>query len=630
MGNSRCVADAEATEDIGVGVDHRTIRLTLSLLRFRRKAGGNRSRRGFRGWAPIDGARCRDELHGRLRAFCNNSCPDQAPELDSRRAAIENALKQIAEQRRQAEADIGTNTEASQHHLHSLIDQRRAARKADAKDTVRGASSNMHKKIRAAAIAQKSEKTSNTLAESKDQQCLVDIRNSGKSDCITSAIDENGTERTDINDIAEVFASFFGSLYDGAPGTYCCEASASQVTDVTPDEVLSQLRRTRLGNAPDEGGAGAYFGERAMLTDEGRTATVEAPAARDHGDPEAMQDVSWSVSTWAGDKRKFDGGGSAGFRWWKPAKGLRRRAPAAGLPLALDARAAEPLTPPQSFEDVACSHSAAPDPRRGSCVKYGVGLGLAPVASLARPPAADGRRCPGPSAVARGAAAAVAARLFVGGRARRKPSAACSPATGSRATDHDALSDLRDVNLSKREADWRRLFQEDECDCEIVGTVVDVPGLLSAQECDALVAAADRRASQVGWRAAQHLNYRTDDVKVRTLGDPDAIELFRSRVEGPLIAQIERSFGLPAEDWTWWPSTPSSFGTLRLEARPRWPRTGTDPSSAPRSLCPTRARTEAGARGSTRWCTAPLKGERFFSEAPGCILVSRLLGAHGT
>lgn len=62
-----------------------------------------------------------------------------------------------------------------------------------------------------------------------------------------------------------------------------------------------------------------------------------------------------------------------------------------------------------------------------------------------------------------------------------------------------------------------------------------------------LIEAAQRRAAEVGWRAAQHVNYATDDVKVRNL-DAEAREVYQRRVVVPLTAHIAASYRLPAED----------------------------------------------------------------------------------
>lgn len=95
---------------------------------------------------------------------------------------------------------------------------------------------------------------------------------------------------------------------------------------------------------------------------------------------------------------------------------------------------------------------------------------------------------------------------------------------------------------------FRASRQEAHCDCEhIVRTVLQVPPLVSPAECALLVRAASRQAAKIGWGAVQHVNYVTEDVKVSALDDPDADNVFRSRIEEPLRERIAQGFGLPRE-----------------------------------------------------------------------------------
>lgn len=94
----------------------------------------------------------------------------------------------------------------------------------------------------------------------------------------------------------------------------------------------------------------------------------------------------------------------------------------------------------------------------------------------------------------------------------------------------------------------RPLPDADECDCQrVVRTIVIVPPLLSPADCDMLIKSAQRFASRVGWKAAQHVNYPTDDVKVSNL-DAEALKIYERRVVAPLTARIAEAYGLPAED----------------------------------------------------------------------------------
>lgn len=83
--------------------------------------------------------------------------------------------------------------------------------------------------------------------------------------------------------------------------------------------------------------------------------------------------------------------------------------------------------------------------------------------------------------------------------------------------------------------------------CELITeTVVEVPSLLCAEECAILVDAARRRAKEIGWRAAQHGRYTTEDIKMGSLGDARAISIFEQRAVSPLITQIAEAFQLSA------------------------------------------------------------------------------------
>lgn len=88
--------------------------------------------------------------------------------------------------------------------------------------------------------------------------------------------------------------------------------------------------------------------------------------------------------------------------------------------------------------------------------------------------------------------------------------------------------------------------QEVTCDCDrILGTVVEMDGLLTDQQCELLIDAACRRASVVGWAVERHQNYTTQDVKIWNLNSPVAIEVFRECLAEPMRTTIAQSYGLP-------------------------------------------------------------------------------------
>ena len=80
---------------------------------------------------------------------------------------------------------------------------------------MKAASKLVKKEIRAVAKARKSAKIRRLLEEFEDLQRITGIRGGGKRMCMGAVIDKNGVEKTDNDDIAEVFAEFFESLYRG-------------------------------------------------------------------------------------------------------------------------------------------------------------------------------------------------------------------------------------------------------------------------------------------------------------------------------------------------------------------------------------------------------------------------------
>jgi len=85
--------------------------------------------------------------------------------------------------------------------------------------------------------------------------------------------------------------------------------------------------------------------------------------------------------------------------------------------------------------------------------------------------------------------------------------------------------------------------------CERISeTIVEVSDVISPEECQLFVQAACRRAEQVGWFADRGWEkvLRTEDVKINSLDDPRATDIFESRVVKVLARLIAESYGLPA------------------------------------------------------------------------------------
>ena len=255
------VTDATACEDIGLGADHRTIKAILKFHEFgsqKRKKGPWKSR----GWRPVDEKVFREELDANLGLPSQNS-GDVVEEIQAKCLRIERIIMDVAEKCSNTVHEREAYDQVMRARVHELIERRKTARKAGANTEVKDASKLLRKELRAVARARKSARVTQVLQEFKDLQRISDIRGNGKRACIVSIIDKNGMEKTDEEDIADVFADFFEDLYcaDGdAPGlAHDLQDCHESVPAITPGELRQQLRGMKPRKAADEGGMIAEF-----------------------------------------------------------------------------------------------------------------------------------------------------------------------------------------------------------------------------------------------------------------------------------------------------------------------------------------------------------------------------------
>ena len=177
--------------------------------------------------------------------------------LEERCRGIEKLLLQVADKCRAAVVAVSNDIQESQKRLHDLIDQRRAARSSGTREIVKSTSKLIHKEIRAVAKARKSAKVERVLAEFRDLKRLDSIRVNGKKRCMGAVIDQVGNEKTDAQDIADVFADFFEALYQGAGDVFHTQADMQEVEAVTIEEIRRQLSKMRARKATDDSGVAA-------------------------------------------------------------------------------------------------------------------------------------------------------------------------------------------------------------------------------------------------------------------------------------------------------------------------------------------------------------------------------------
>ena len=127
-------------------------------------------------------------------------------------------------------------------------------RRSGCQNAVKEASKVLRKEIRAIAKARKSARICKVLEEFKDLQRIAGIRGCGKQMFMTSVLDIDGTEKTEAGDIAEVFAAFFESLYQGDGAAFHSNEPFDRIDRVTTEEIRQQLKKMRLGKSPDDNG----------------------------------------------------------------------------------------------------------------------------------------------------------------------------------------------------------------------------------------------------------------------------------------------------------------------------------------------------------------------------------------
>ena len=143
----------------------------------------------------------------------------------------------VGEQSQQNLAGESGHGGRPQNRVHDLIEQRRSARRSGCKNAVKDASKVLRKEIRAIAKARKNARICKVLEEFKDLQRIAGIRGCGKQMCMTSVLEIDGTEKTEAGDIAEVFAAFFESLYQGDGAAFHSNEPFDRIDRVTTEEI---------------------------------------------------------------------------------------------------------------------------------------------------------------------------------------------------------------------------------------------------------------------------------------------------------------------------------------------------------------------------------------------------------
>ena len=168
-------------------------------------------------------------------------------------------LLEIAVDCRQVHSTLDKEHAEGDMRLRELIDRRRLAKSEGCKDLAKTVRKQIQKEIRAIQKDRKTARVTRILEEHRDLRRIANIRRGGKAQYIGAVIDTNGLEKTDSQDVAEVFADFFASIYEGTAALFNLHGCIGTFLEVTPDEVNNHLKAMRRGKAADESGIVAEF-----------------------------------------------------------------------------------------------------------------------------------------------------------------------------------------------------------------------------------------------------------------------------------------------------------------------------------------------------------------------------------
>lgn len=148
VGHAQEIPIAGAAELIGVGMDHRTIKLRLALpssvRRHGRRKRGRRQTCSMRGWRPIADGVYQSGLDARLTTIDSITT-----DLEQRCIAFEKALLEAATECQERAASDQNQKDFARERMHALIQQRRDARREGCKGAVKEASKTIQKELRA-------------------------------------------------------------------------------------------------------------------------------------------------------------------------------------------------------------------------------------------------------------------------------------------------------------------------------------------------------------------------------------------------------------------------------------------------------------------------------------------------
>jgi len=221
----------------------------------KRTDGSNAKVHSLRGWTATDTLEYKSKLTQRLAddAACDASI---IVSLDTRCCQIEQALLEIGKECHQVESKEEVDRTENRDKLRELISQRKSARVRRDKISERTTSKLIQKEMKAMLQARKRTKIESILEQFRGLKYITGIKKNGKQMIVGSVLDSCGQERTDRQEIVDVFADFYADLYAcrTADTSFCLPELEEEVVAISATEVKDQLKSMSNKKSPDSNG----------------------------------------------------------------------------------------------------------------------------------------------------------------------------------------------------------------------------------------------------------------------------------------------------------------------------------------------------------------------------------------
>ena len=242
--------DASSTSSLDLGSDHRAVRVVSVLPGQPRLGTRERKTKSCSRWSAVMPQMYLQKLEDQLRDVTNSSG------LETFCRDIEEALKEAAGQSRTENQRISVTVSQQAAYLDELIAKRRATEDRNARKLLSHEISRQVRKVRREA---QTAKIRRIMTEFKGFKQIAEIKGGGRRHGIAEMRDKDGHLQSNRQDIADIFAEFYGELYATKQNTQNENDPASHplgpsVPAFSRQEIIEGIRSLKAGKAPDPAG----------------------------------------------------------------------------------------------------------------------------------------------------------------------------------------------------------------------------------------------------------------------------------------------------------------------------------------------------------------------------------------